>query len=199
MSWVVLVGGCGREITVPPPKEVIPAAVAAPLPINIGDVEAQVRLYCDVEENLGEAENIDVDRKTSRKYDVGMITIDLYPPYPDSIPVKMWIKNELPKRDVVVVLRGSLKREDQPIQPIHYIVTKDTTDTTDLGTVDSLENVGPLPETMLVHATVEAVLLPATTDLNSIDVENVQGSADTQSVLISNPIRINFHPAKEGS
>jgi hypothetical protein len=55
----------------------------------------------------------------------------------------------------------------------------------------------PLPETTLVIAETDAVLLPPTTDLSTIDVATVQGTAQTQSVLLSNPIRINFHPAKE--
>ena len=199
VSCLMFVCACEREVKVPPPQKSAEADASSSLPINIGDVEALVYLYCDVPENLGDAENIDVERKNTRRYDLGMLTIDLYPPYPTSIPVRLWLEDKLRKQSVVVVLRGNILRDNEPIQPVQFLLSKNSGHEADITQADPLANLDTVPETMLVHAAVDAVLLPETTDLSTVDIATVQGTSETQSVLLSNPIRINFHPPKEGS
>lgn len=189
--------GCESKIEVPPPATDDVGSASAVIPINIGDIEAQVHLYCDVPLDLGDAENIDVERRNTRVYDLGMITIDLYPPYPESIPLRIWLENKLRKLPVAVVLRGNIERDGTPIQALEYILTEDTGETTDIATADALAQLGAPPETVLVHATVDAVLLPPSTNVSIVNVQEVQGTPLTQSVLLSNPVRINFHPAQD--
>lgn len=197
VASIVLICGCKEEIVVPPPKELAGGDIASLLPINVGDVEAQVHLYCDVPETLGDAENIDVERTNTRLYDLGMVTVDLYPPYPESIPLRIWMEKELPRQEVVVVLRGSVKRDDVPIAPVELVIVKDTPHELDITTADALAGLEGTPETTLILASVDALLLPPTTDVSTIDIATAQATPETQSVLLSNPVRINFHPAKD--
>lgn len=204
MKWAALVlaclvfcCGCEPEVVVPPPKAVTPEDAAAALPINIGDVEAQVHLYCEVPDGLGDAGNIDVERKNTRLTDLGMLTIDLYPPYPESIPLRVWMDNQLPRKPVVVVLRGAVERDEQPIAPIAHVITEESEYKVDLMNTDALLGLDSPPDSTLVLATVDALLLPASTDLTAIDVSTIEGTPETRSVLLSNPVRINFHPAKD--
>ncbi len=199
LGCLVFLCACEPRVQVPPPDTTAkPVDPVAALPINIGDVEAQVHFFCDVPESLDAVDNITVDRKKTRRYDLGMITIDMYPPYPTSLPVTISVEKKLPpKEDFVLILRGALKRDAQPIHAYQLVMTKASEKTTKVAEFDVLAGLTPIPETTLVIAETDAVLLPPGTDLSVLDVATVQGTAQTQSVLLSNPIRINFHPAKE--
>ena len=203
LSCVVLLCACERRVQVPPTEPsgqpgAPGGAAAANLPINIGDVEAQVIFACDVPEALDTAENITVDRKMTRRHDLGMLTIDIYPPYPTSLPVTLRVDKKLPiNEDFLLILRGTLNKDEQPLHPFQLVMTRASDKRTLIAEVDVLAGVSSYPETTLVNAKVDAVLLPPNTDLATIDVATVQGTAQTQSILLSNPIRINFHPAKE--
>jgi hypothetical protein len=191
----LIVLGCEPRVLVPPPDRAAdPGAATAVLPINIGDVEAQVHLYCDVPAALEAQPNVSVTRLQTRKYDPGMITVDLYPPYPNSLMISCSMNNKLTNRNAIVAMRGSISVDDTPIRTFEMFVDRDTETELLLAEADVLGGLESPPETMLVIATAKVVLLPEGTDTSQINLETVEGSFETQSTLLSNPVRINFLP-----
>lgn len=100
-----------------------------------------------------------------------------------------------------VFVRGSIIRENQTIDTFETIVGRNSsrTETIEVSAlkplefkVDVLQGLTPLPDTLLVHAQAELTLLPEGVDESTVNAAQINATPDTQTTVISNPVRINI-------
>jgi hypothetical protein len=182
------------------PKAAESAAPTAPAPLappvepglNIGDVEAGVVVSATVPPEAITGQVLVDNMETARKR-LSMATITVKPPYPAKLTVRVTLAPQVSYEKQPVVVRGKLRRDEQPIEPEYStLVTKGGP----LGNsavkydFDVMQGLATPPDTMLVYARFDAYLMPKDTPVTGIDPKTAQSDQHTE--LLSNPVRINF-------
>ena len=190
---------CGpRQPAEPPATGTIglpPATSGAEHEINIGDVEATVRILGTLAPE-SEAPNITV-QTYEHALVVDLATITVSPPFPDELkvlfttrglrsfgvtPVAVRAKVFVDKKEVYsYALKFGLRAEYERPEEV----------------VDVLAGLETIPDTMLVHVEAEAVLMPEGTNEVSLDPLTATASIERRTTIRSNPVRINFVKSAE--
>ena len=92
-------------------------------------------------------------------------------------------------------MRVKIFRENDAIGAFEGVFGADATKKPVEFSLDALAGLAAAPATMLVHAQAEVILLPAGTDLATVDAKTAAGTSATTGTVLSNPIRVNFAPA----
>ena len=182
------------------PKAAENAAPPAPAPLakpvepglNIGDVEAGVVISATVPPEAI-SDQISVDNMETARKRLSMATITVKPPYPAKLTVRVTLAPQVSYEKQPVVVRGKLRRDEQPIEPEYStVVTKGgpVGDTAVKYDFDVMQGLATPPDTMLVYARFDACLMPKGTPVTGIDPKTAQSDQHTE--LLSNPVRINF-------
>lgn len=197
-AWIALPGCSGPKPE--PPKAVENAAppaqppLAAPVTpgLDIGDVEAGVVISATVPpEALSDQVSVD-NMETARKR-LSMATVTVKPPYPAKLTLRVTLSPQVSYEKQPVVVRGKLRRDEQPIEPeFSTLVTKGglVGDNTIKCDFDVMQGLAAPPETMLVYARFDAYLLPKDAPATGLDPKTA--TSDLHTDLLSNPVRINF-------
>jgi hypothetical protein len=175
--------------------------------MTIGDVEGKTTLSATIPE-AWRGPRIAVDELSTRSNEViTMATATIKPPYPASLEATFTIscKKQFTKRPVAArakILRelddgvakeiGSfstvLGSNNMRYQPSEWLIEPKLQ-----FRCDVLAGLDSMPESMLVYAEMEVLLMPEGTDEGALDplTATVADPAE-QSVISSNPLRINF-------
>ena len=165
--------------------------------INIGDVEHTVYLSGIVSTELA-SDTIQVNTIETKKKRASLTTVDLYPPYPETLPIQITIFSDKEYAENPVVVRGKVYREEQVIGDFAAIMVsksgrskaaiKPTFD------FDALKDLEVIPETMSIHA--RAVMILSKTGTKEESIDPLSFDVDDlmrKTVVLSSPIRVNFH------
>ena len=119
---------------------------------------------------------------------------DAGPPVPDRLDVVLRMKaiKHLPFDATPVLFRGRLLRDDAPIETFSTLVQDFSGISKEFMPklrVDALAGLDTPPETMLIYAEIEAIIMPRGT-LNATDAPPEDAP---RTLLRSNPLRINLH------
>lgn len=162
--------------------------------IDLGDVDSGISIKGKLApESL--AENVTAEYIETLRETLSMTTITVKAPFPEKVMVEFTV---LPSRDYVerpVVLRARAYREDTAYDGEYgYVLGKEARFGSDSQnrrfTVDALEGLAEIPDTLLLHARADAWLMPEGTDETTLN-PMTDTSPDRVS-LMSNPVRINF-------
>lgn len=173
------------------PAPEAPAKPAEP-GLNVGDVEAGVVVSATVPPEEVSAQ-VSVDNMETARKRLSMATVTVKPPYPAKLTVRVTLSPQVSFEKEPVVVRGKLRRDEQPIEPeFSTIVTKGgpVGDSSIKYDFDVMQGLAAPPDTMLVYARFDAYLMPKGTPPTGLDPKTVQSDRHTE--LISNPVRINF-------
>ncbi len=172
-----------------------PATSGAEHEVNIGDVEAQVRILGTLAPQ-SEADNVQV-----QVYEHGpvidMATVTVNPPYPTELNVVFTTRalRDFPVTPVVVRAKVLVDKREIGSYATKFGVRATFEEREDV--VDVLAGLDTIPESMLVHVEAEAVLMPQGTDEASVDPLTATASVERRTVIRSNPVRINFVGGQE--
>jgi len=139
-----------------------------------------------------EAANVTADEMVSARSFVNLTTITVAPPYPEALWVTFRVKSTANFPDAPVALRTRIHIDQEVVDTFSMVLGADATKTSKEQAIDVLAHVAAAPETMLVHARADAVLLPEGTDPASVDPDTVTAPPERTGTVMSNPVRINF-------
>ena len=199
LGTIVALQGCERP-TPPPSPDEAPDFQAPDLPtgsmgLNVGDVEAQIW----AEGTLAvDAPGVEVNEIVDQRDRLNMVTIDVFPPYPNELHLRyeMHCVQDFPHEPAVS--RITILRNGEPVGSLAGLFAADGVQQNYETTVDVMEGLDEIPETMEVIVQGESILMPRGTDPAEIDPETAESSPERMSEYVyCNPIRIRFHPEEE--
>lgn len=173
------------------PAQPAPATPAAPA-LNIGDVEAGVVVSATVPPE-GISEQVRVDNMETARDRLAMATVTVKPPYPAVLNIQVTLNPKVSFEKQPVVVRGKMRRDEQPIEPEFATVVAKGGPTGEVSIkyeFDVMQGLTTPPETMLVYARFDAFLMPLDMPITGIEPKTAQ--SDQRTELLSNPVRVNF-------
>jgi len=194
-----LLGGSCRvrtEPSVPYNKSTTPgagagAATATPeKPVDVGDAEAALRITLTIPKPV--PQNLNVEELRDMRGDLNMLTVNVAPPHPQKLDVALTVTSSKPFAERPLLVRVSVLRDGQAIEAQTTTVSDDAQKNPFSYTFDAMKGLTAAPASMLLHAQAEIIMLPAGTDVASIDPATVSGTPETTGSKVSNPLRINF-------
>ncbi|MBI2433824.1 MAG: hypothetical protein HYV26_13235 [Candidatus Hydrogenedentes bacterium] len=167
---------------------------------DVGDVEQEISISGKLAEQSVSAQ-IQEETLTNIREAVTMDTITVQPPFPKELWVEFKIRGAAGYGPQPVVLRGTVLRENEPIGEFKTIIGKyaraarlpeGVTPPQLVFQFNVLEGIETPPETMLVFAEADALLMPLDTPEESIDPATATADEAQRTQIRSNPVRINF-------
>jgi hypothetical protein len=165
--------------------------VVAKKTFDLGDAETSLRL----EAKVGAASanpSVKVDDTLDFRKKLVMTTADVTPPAPKEFWVTFILQSSSAFKEAPVVVRGKILRDDSEIGAFATVLGADAMKTPFKQDVDALAGLAAAPNTMLVHAEAEVILLPEGTDPATVDPKTAPGTPDTTGSVLSTPMRVNF-------
>jgi len=169
------------------------------MPIDPGDVDSGVFIDGKLAP-ASEALNVSVEYIETQRSTLSMTIITVKPPFPETLFLFFEV---ITSRDFVerpVVMRARAYRDDAPLGDEHGFVlgknarfpmAADGTAEEPRGfTVDVMEGLSEIPDSLLLHARADAWLMPEGTDESTLNP--LSDTAPDQVSILSNPVRINF-------
>jgi len=183
---------CGQKESRPP---VVPEPASTPdIPsqgIDIGKVEYSLILDT-VLADKSHSPNITNHEMTNPRYRLDLVTLDVAPPYPETLWLTLRQSFAQKLESTPVVFRAVISRDNTPIALFNFLIDPDAPLTPYEYTFNAFEGLSSLPETMLISAQAEIIILPAGTDPAQIDVDTYEGTPEVTGAVLSNPVRINL-------
>jgi hypothetical protein len=207
-ALVLVVAGCSEPedaelnedesipgLTIPTSED---SVVATDIEVTIGDVEQQVRLNGTVEEPDRPLEGVKVEEIEDPRGKMNLVTVDISPPYPQSLMLTYRLSAQRNFPDTPVVLRGRILTDKtaEPLATFTEVLGEQATRVDRAVKVDLMAALTEIPDTLLVTADLDALLLAKGTPEESVDPATAETTPDRQSKILVNPIRVNF--LKEG-
>lgn len=164
-------------------------------PVDIGDVEAGIRVEVKVAEE-SEGPNITTDYLIDARQILNMATANVYLPHPEKLLLEMKTISKRSFEDSPVVFRakvfvgeGKNKRE---IDEFSGVFGAKAAFTNIAHTLDLMEHLDEIPESLLLIVQFDLLLMPKGTAEEGLDPDQLPGEASDSSMNVSNPVRINF-------
>ncbi len=164
--------------------------------VNIVDVEYAVHIHGGLAKQ-SEAPNITVDKLVNARNYVDLATITVNPPYPEGLWVTFQTSSVEDFFDTPVALRAKVYVDKKAVDSFTVTLGERLIGKTEGYSMDVLSKIEGVPETVLVYAQAEALLMPEGTDPASVDPETATAPPARTGTVISNPIRINFTRSEE--
>ena len=165
--------------------------VVAKKTFDLGDAETSLKL----EAKVGAASanpSVKVDETLDFRKKLVLTAVDVAPPAPKEFWVTFILQSSSAFKEAPVVVRGKVFRDDSEVGAFATVLGADATTKPFKQDVDVVAGLSTAPNTMLVHAEAEVILLPEGTDPATVDPKTVTGTLDTTGSVLSNPMRINF-------
>ena len=158
---------------------------------DIGDAEYAIHIVGTLAES-STAATIKVDVMKDAMDRVNMVTITVAPPAPKPLMVSFKVTSKNAFEDSPVALRAKILRDGKEVDSFSTLLGADAKTAEFEKSVDVLNGLTAPPQTMLVSAQAEIVLLPKGTDPSKVDLNAAAGTQHTTGSVLSNPLRINF-------
>ena len=192
----LLGGSCRVRTDSPADRPMAPgagsgAAAATPeKPLDVGDAEAALRLTLTIPEPV--AANVGVEELRDMRGDLNMLTVNVAPPHPQKLDVALTVTSSKRFAERPLLVRVSVLRDGQATESQTATLAGDAQKKPVSYTFDAMKGLTATPASMLLYAEAEIVMLPAGTDVASLDPATVTGTPETTGSKVSNPLRINF-------
>lgn len=199
----LVLAGCTVRTPPAPPPDPNEGGAAAPAPAaqgpDIGDVEHGLSIELTIPEGHA-PDGVRVEELRSFTKALNMASASVAGDWPETLPVFVSISPRFNMGHRLVVLRGHLLRDDAPIAAFHLLVTPegprmlhvDGAPVPDLSfAVDALAGLDRAIDTTLLHAAVDAMLLPPDTEESAVDPATVTAVPTATTTVLSNPLRVN--------
>ncbi len=213
LAGFVLIG-CGKDATPPPGAPSNPEAGATPAPVvemapelNVGDIEAKLEFELTLDpESPVEGVTSEELRSSLKKLNMMTTTIDGVRPAELFLAIDMETQLEFPERPVAVrgrVVRDLENGQEETIYTFQTILDENASirkrrvegEYPPLHfKTDALQGLAEIPETMLLHAELDIVIMPEGTDPKTLDPSTAEGASEDTAIILSNPMRINYIP-----
>jgi hypothetical protein len=192
-----------------PAAPAAPAATAEIVKIvpekNVGDIEAELKRELTLDAETAPP-GVTSEELRSQFQRLNLVTVNVEGPRPAELWFKIDLETQLEFVERPVALRGRLVREvaeGQKETVYSFKTVLDETASIRVRRVDGdypplhfrgeiMQGLTDLPETMLVYAEMDVVIMPKGTDPKTLDPETAQGSAEDTTTLLTNPVRLNF-------
>lgn len=176
------------------PEGALEEPVAPAEEVTLGDVEQTVFINATIAE-ADRAPSVKVDEIEDRRKRVTLVTVDVYQPYPEDLPISYTVDSRRNWKETPVVVRGRFIFEGRPetFGDFHTLLGEFANRGEFTKTVDLMDHLPEVPETVLVLVRAEGLLMEPGTDEKAIDPATATVPEDRIANLMSNPIRINFH------
>ncbi len=188
------------------PEALVPSAdpAADPVlerpPIDLGDVDSGIMILGMLAPESDFA-NVEVDYLETQRGRLSMSIITVKPPFPESFHVRfeMASTRDFIERPVVVRVHAYRAEEERLGEEHAYVMGRTASAsgaeaagvmTPRAFTVNALEGLESIPDTLLVYAEADAWLMATGTDEEVLDPR--VATSDERVSLFSNPVRINF-------
>lgn len=181
------------------PKAETSGATAERKGMDVGDVESVLHIVATLAARSA-APNINVEEMKDTRNHLDLTTLTIGPPHPKEVYVSFRVEASKPFTEGPVALRAKILRDNHEIGSFATLLGADAASQPYEQAVNVLAGLEAVPDTLLVHAQAEVILLPAGTDPARVDVRTVSGTPDSTGSVLSNPVRVNFkRPAGETS
>ncbi|HOT50072.1 MAG TPA: hypothetical protein P5318_13020 [Candidatus Hydrogenedentes bacterium] len=174
-----------------PPSPPTTETKEPPRPIDIGDVEAALRIIPAVAaESAGPGVHVEEMKDTQGH--VLMASANVSPPRPAQFWVTFRLVGVRLIERVPVAVRVRILRDKQPIAEFATFFDPGWYNNPHEQRFDVLTGLDSAPSTLLVHAEADLIMLPPGTETATVDPATVTGEPDMTGVVIGSPMRINF-------
>ena len=211
LCLLVLAAGCGKPAeTGPPTKEAIlpagseKAGTVEKKPFNIGDAEAQLMAEARLAAESVALPGVTEEPLVNAKDIINMNEVQVPAPYPPELWVLFKLRSNIHFNERPVAIRGRVLRDNQPISYFSTVMGREAAKTEPQGKwphefkVNVLAGLPQPPSSMLVIAELTLLLMPSGTDEDTVDPVNVVAPEEEMSVVLTNPVRIDFLAAPVG-
>jgi hypothetical protein len=212
-------GGCAPEkpdsgVKAPAGPVKPPAPIAAIHEIDIGDAETSIFIEGRLSEDAAAAAGIAAEDMETPKGDLVLTTITVTGAPPAALPVTFTLRSrrDFPGRPVAVrarVLRETGKGgEKEELLAFGDVLGGDASLRKQAGgelppqrvnTVDAIAGLAELPDTMLLVAEADLLLLAEGTPEHLVDYQTAEAPSGDRITILSNPVRIHFESAADPS
>lgn len=199
----VLLAGCPgscRVRTAPPnapidrpasPGAQSKTAMTTEQPVDVGDAEAALRLTLTLPEEPN-LPNVTVEELRNTRNDLDMVTLTVPPPHPQPFNIQIGLTSTKAFPETPLAVRITVSRDGSVIDTQSVVMAGDAVKKPFNSQFNALAGRDAIPDTMLLSAQAEIVMLPAGTDPAAVDPASVAGTPETTGSLLGNPVRINF-------
>jgi len=224
LACCILAAGCSEtgvkpgEPTAPKAPATIPEAAPAeaspvpeppppaprPEPLDIGDVDSGIFIHGLLAPESA-SDTVTADYIETLRGTLSLTTITVKEPFPDQLLVRFELKarRNFPGRPVVI--RARAYRGESEVVGAEYACVLGSDAQIPKGgpnqepfthayTVNVLEGLAAIPDTLLVHGQADAWLMPEGTSETLVDPKSA--TSPDQVPLVGNPVRINFVKAE---
>lgn len=211
-SLLVVLGACQQQSD-GVPKAVRDAEKGAPKQrqnafddtgkeFNVGDAETSIELTLELDP-ASESALVKQERVLNVKKQLSEASVKVEDAGLKELWVRIRVRSREPFDKRIVVLRGVLERDGQPVAGFQTVLGAYVTELAEDPAaaakewprefrVNVLQGVASLPATMLLHAKAEVLLAPVGAKESEIDPATVVADPSDISAKISNPLRVNF-------
>lgn len=164
--------------------------------LNIGDIEQTIHFNIELDEAF-QTDSVTVEKKEDTMHRVRLVTVNVRPPYPETLPFNTLLRCRQPVSDPPVVLRGGFTLNgEKRIRNVAMVLWHEKERYVVLDPLDVVEFVGePIPDSVLLTLDVEALLMPEGTDGDSLDPLEATVTPERSSTAITaTAVRVNFLP-----
>lgn len=162
---------------------------------DLGDLEQGINIQVTLEAADRPA-SAKVDELVDHRNDVSMATANLTAPFPEALWLTVRVKPNRSFPNPPAVVRLHIKRDDETLDTKAAVVGKMATGLDKAAEmtwrINALQGLTEMPDTMLIVAETEMLLMPAGTTEEVIDPMNADVAPSRRTVKPSNPLRINF-------
>ncbi|MBI1319708.1 MAG: hypothetical protein GC168_12280 [Candidatus Hydrogenedens sp.] len=204
---VAALAGCGpsakkTETSAASPE--LPPLTSANVGLDIGDAEHHLTVEARLATE-GRAPNIAVDELIDDTKQLSLVTLTVSEPMPSSLPISFTLKSTENFGDSPVAVIGQALRDNDPIfdftavagAEAHKLPQRSGGQPPAIWTVDVLEGLDSVPDTMLINARIILKMAPKGTPEADVDPGSIEVTPEFESVEFTNPVRINFEHAAE--
>lgn len=150
-----------------------------------------------------EADNVTVEELVSLIGHLNLATITVRPPYPEHLWLSFSAITNFGFPEQPVVLRIKFLVDDQEVDSLAIVMDEEVREEALFDGMEKVVDIMPaldtIPDTILVTARGEALLMPEEMDEDAIDPETATAAPDQKTFVLSNPVRINFIAAEDTS
>jgi len=169
---------------------------SAPEKFSMVDAEMAFELKAVLADDA-RADNLTVDELINMKKELDLVTIDVTAPHPKELWLSFRVETKKNLDKTPLGFRADVYRDKTVVAEFRAAVGGRSQTEPFEYRFNALEGWDALPETTIIHAQGDLVLLPQDTDLGAVDVSAAVAAAPEKGVVLSNPVRINFKGAED--
>lgn len=212
----LILTGCGGQEPAEPvspgePVESSETAAASVLDntpdLDIGDIEAGVDFQVTLDE-ANAPSNVSAENLLNQRKKLNLVTLTVNGARPAELWLNINLKTQLEFPERPVAARGRLIRElEEGVKETFFTFQTvfDANASTRMRRVegdfppqhfraDLMQGLSDLPESMLVYAEMDVVMMPEGTDPATLDPATASNTPEDEGILLSNPMRVNYIP-----